>query len=380
MKSGSSKLGLGTVISIVLLLLVAILGGEDLSGLLAPAGEEPAAFPPPADTGGGAGGTAGAADWYEIYFTNPVCGEGEQAGGLDEIIAEDLLQAQVQVDLAVFELEAEPIVEALITLEERGIPVRLVLDSDYADKEERQAIVNRLRRNGLSVIEDERSAFMHNKFIVIDGRFVWVGSMNYTPSEVYCNNNNLVRFDAPALAANYQVEMDEMYNDRVFGPRSPENTQTDLVLNGVQVENHFAPETEVAPLLAAQVSAAQNEILFMAFSFTQEDIGEAVLGRAEEGVAVRGVFETVGSDTSHSYYGDMREAGLDNLQVRQDGNSRIMHHKVIILDRQTTIFGSFNFTASANDSNDENVIVIHDPVFTSFFVEEFEAIWSAARP
>jgi phosphatidylserine/phosphatidylglycerophosphate/cardiolipin synthase-like enzyme len=56
-----------------------------------------------------------------------------------------------------------------------------------------------------------------------------------------------------------------------------------------------------------------------------------------------------------------------------------MHHKVIIIDRETVLFGSFNFSNSANDSNDENIVIIHDPTFTSFFVEEFEVVWGEAK-
>ena len=98
--------------------------------------------------------------------------------------------------------------------------------------------------------------------------------------------------------------------------------------------------------------------------------------RAKAGVAVAGVFETTGSETTYSEYGKLRRAGLD---VLQDGNPYVMHHKVIILDRQTVIFGSFNFTGSANDSNDENIVVVHDPTFASFFVEEFFWIWEQGR-
>jgi phosphatidylserine/phosphatidylglycerophosphate/cardiolipin synthase-like enzyme len=104
-----------------------------------------------------------------------------------------------------------------------------------------------------------------------------------------------------------------------------------------------------------------------------------MLERAEAGVTVRGVFETTGSETQFSYYGDMQDTGLANVQVRQDGNPRVMHHKVIIIDRQTVVLGSFNFSASANDNNDENIVIVHDPTFTSFFVEEFNTVWSEAR-
>ncbi|MCP4358954.1 MAG: hypothetical protein GY796_13120 [Chloroflexi bacterium] len=321
--------------------------------------------------------SSGGGDWYEIYFTDPTCpDEDQRRGGLDETIAADLRQAELQVDIAAFDLDAEPIVDALIELEERGVTVRVVTDEDNAEL----SSINRLRRNGISVVEDGRSALMHNKFIVIDGRYTWMGSLNYTANGVYCNNNNLVRIDSSQLANNYLTEMQEMYDGREFGPRSPENTPNEqLTIGGVRVENYFGPEKELVPNIGALVENAQNEIKFMAFSFTHEDVGEAMIERAEAGVNVQGVFETTGSNTEYSYFGDMTDVGLPNLQVRQDGNSRIMHHKVIIIDGATTLLGSFNFSGNANDSNDENILIVHDPEFANYFLEEFDTVWNEAQ-
>lgn len=319
-----------------------------------------------------------AVPWYEIYFTDPDCVPHDQRnGGLDEMLAAEILAAQESVDVAAFDLDSEPIVNALIEMEKRGIPVRVVTDSTNAD----QSSIRRLRRNGISVPEDKRRALMHNKFMVIDGRIVWTGSMNYTSNGVYCNNNNLVRFDSPELALNYITEMDEMYIDRSFGPTSPENTpQTRLNIEGVTVENYFAPETEISPLIGRLVARAEEEILFMAFSFTDNVIGEALLGRADAGVSVRGVFENTGSDTIYSFYPYMEATELANLDVRRDGNPRIMHHKVFIIDRETVLLGSFNFSESANYKNDENIVIVHDPEFAAQFVGEFEHVWQEAQP
>lgn len=366
----NTQLSLGGVVLVLILAAVAYLfGGGDGGG--------ETAVPPPNNNPSSQTNTGQTADWYEIYFTDPTCPpEDERTGGLEEIIADDLRQAEVRVDLAAFEFNLEPLTDVLIELEERGVPVRVVIDTDYED----ESAIRRLRRGGISVVTDDRSALMHNKFLVIDGRFTWVGSMNFTTNGVYCNNNNLVRLDSAQLAQNYITELDEMYNDRQFGPRSPQNTPNEqLSIEGVQLENYFAPEKELAPIIGNLVNTAQNEILFMAFSFTIDLVGEPMLDRAEAGVTVRGVFETTGSESDFSYYGEMRDAGMSNVQVRQDGNSRIMHHKVIIIDRETVIFGSFNFSNSANDSNDENIVVVHDPTFTSFFVEEFNAVWSEAK-
>ena len=379
------SLGFGGAVIVLLIMLVAAYFGVDILGLLPGDTPQPKVEPLPGSTPlptlepvreAESEPSDPTAAWYEIYFTNPTCPpEEERSGGLDEYIAADLAQAETQVDIAAFDLDAEPIVNALITLEGRGVKVRVVTDEDNAEL----SSIRRLRRNGISVIEDKRRALMHNKFIVVDGRFLWVGSMNFTTNGVYCNNNNIVRFDAPELAANYTTEMDEMYEQQLFGPDSPNNTPHEqLVIHGVQVENYFSPEKEVAPIIARAVARAQQEILILAFTFTDDQIGEAILGRADAGIPVRGVFETAGADIEFSYYTIMKDAGIANVEVRKDGNSRVMHHKVIIIDRETVIFGSFNFSDSANRRNDENIIIVHDPTFTSFFVEEFGFVWDEA--
>lgn len=365
-----------TVCALIFLLFAAC---EGTTVVIAPQAEEPITI---TGVSGGGGSevpvtNSGEDSWYEIYFTNPTCpDEADRVGGLDDIIAEDLLQAELQVDVAAYDLDAGPIVDALITLAQQGVTVRIVTDTDNADLPS----IGWLRQRGLTVNEDDRSALMHNKFIVIDGRYTWLGSLNYTTNGIYCNNNNLVRIDSPEIAANYITEMDEMINDGEYGPRSPVNTPNErLMIDDIFVENYFAPEIEVAPIIGELVNGAQRDIKFMAFSFTNEDIGEPMLERAEAGIMVQGVFETTGSNTEYSYYGDMNDYGLDNLAVRQDGNNRIMHHKVIIIDEETTILGSFNFTGNANDSNDENILIVHDPLFTSYFVEEFNTVWEEAK-
>jgi phosphatidylserine/phosphatidylglycerophosphate/cardiolipin synthase-like enzyme len=322
-----------------------------------------------------AGGGSG--DWYDIYFTSATCPPaGQRSGGIDEIIAVDIGQAQQQVDVAAFELESPAMTAALIDRHNNGIRVRVVTDSDNTDRPS----IPQLRHNGITVVEDGRAALMHNKFVVIDGHIVWTGSMNFTPNDVYCNNNNLVRFQSERLAANYQAEMDEKFDQGRFGPTSPDATPHEqLVINEVRVENYFGPEKRIAPILVERVNDAQQEILFMAFSFTLQELGEAIRARAAAGVTVRGVFETTGSQTQFSQFPLKRDAGLPTLQVRQDGNPRAMHHKVIIIDRTTLIFGSFNFSAAANDRNDENVVIVHDPAFAAFFIEEFESVWVQSR-
>ena len=62
-----------------------------------------------------------------------------------------------------------------------------------------------------------------------------------------------------------------------------------------------------------------------------------------------------------------------------DGNPGQMHHKLFIVDRKIVAFGSYNFSRGAEESNDENIIIIYNPVIAEQFVKEFERVRSHAH-
>jgi len=168
-----------------------------------------------------------------------------------------------------------------------------------------------------------------------------------------------------------------MFVQRKFGAGRPRNAVNPPVQVGpLTVQVLFAPEDGVAAKLAERVSQAQSEVRFLAFSFTHDAIGQAVLNRAKAGVKVAGVFEKTGSETRFSEYGAMKQAGLE---VYQDGNPYTMHHKVFVIDGKTTVFGSFNFSDGADRDNDENCLIVDDPGFAGAFYQETDRIIAAAR-
>jgi phosphatidylserine/phosphatidylglycerophosphate/cardiolipin synthase-like enzyme len=230
---------------------------------------------------------------------------------------------------------------------------------------------------GIPGTPDERSAFMHNKFIVIDGQIVWTGSMNLTENGAFRNNNNVIVIYSPELAANYTAEFEEMFNGE-FGPRSPSETPYPQIrIGSVTIENYFAPEDDVMPRIVSEIARADTSIHFMAFAFTEDTLGAAMIDRAASGVQVAGIFETRGAGTEYSECSALLQAGAD---VRLDGNPYTFHHKVIIIDGDTVILGSFNFSENATESNDENLLIIHDPVVAAAYEEEFNRRMAEAEP
>jgi phosphatidylserine/phosphatidylglycerophosphate/cardiolipin synthase-like enzyme len=317
-------------------------------------------------------GTAGG--WYSLYFTEPT-GSGDPStyhGGMDEVLAASLAGAQQTIDIAAYEFNLMPVAEALAAAHARGLNVRLVTDTDSTADEG----VRRVAEAGIPVVEDRRDPIMHDKFIVLDGASVWTGSMNFSVNDAYRNDNNIIYITSPRLAANYAAEFEEMFAGQ-FGPTSPDNTPNpQITIDGTTIENYFSSEGEVDTRLIQLIGGAIRSIDFMAFSFTSEPITQAILERASAGVQVRGVLEAQQAQgCCPQAYEPMRAAGLD---VRLDGNIYRLHHKVIVIDGQIVITGSYNFSAAAEHSNDENVLILHNSAIASRYLAEFERVWGMA--
>jgi phosphatidylserine/phosphatidylglycerophosphate/cardiolipin synthase-like enzyme len=90
-------------------------------------------------------------------------------------------------------------------------------------------------------------------------------------------------------------------------------------------------------------------------------------------VDVAGVFEKVGSDTEAA---ELDTLYCAHIPVRQDGNGGFMHDKVIIIDGHIVITGSLNFSSSADEDNDENVIILDNAEIASMYLQEFERVYA----
>lgn len=305
---------------------------------------------------------------WTVAFTEPDKKNSDPA--LAQTLCSWLSQTQKDVELAAFEINLPCVKETLLHLHQDHKTVRIVTDSDHV------AEIKELKQAGIPVVEDHRRAFMHNKFLIRDGQEVWTGSLNLTENGVQRNNNNVIRLRDTGVAKLYRAEFDELFGG-AFGPSSPRQKLPALFsFPDLQVEVLFSPEDPVRERILDLLHQARQSIYFMAFSFTDDKMGKALAQQAQAGVEIHGVFEKRGSTSKYSEYGRLKKLKLD---VHQDGNPGILHHKVFILDRKIVITGSYNFSKNADRSNDENLMVLHNPEIAQRYLEEYQRVASLAH-
>jgi phosphatidylserine/phosphatidylglycerophosphate/cardiolipin synthase-like enzyme len=329
----------------------------------------------------GFGATKG---FWQVYFTAP-SGSGsasEPVGGIDAPLISAVNAVQNTLDIAAFEWNNPNLTAAVIAAHDRGVQVRMVVDNEHtiADMEDlldegEEAPFKDIIDSGIPYRDDARSGLMHNKFMIMDSTTVWTGSMNYTINGAYRNNNNMLSLRSQRAVQAYQAEFDEMFVKGEFASSRSAVNGASFNQDGDAINILFSPEDKPVDSLLALINGAQHDIRFMTFSFTLDSIGEAVLARSQAGVEVQGVFETVGSETTFS---EMRRLYCAGIDVRQDGNGGILHHKVFVVDGQIVATGSFNISESATTSNDENIVIITDPDLAAQYLAEFARVQAIA--
>lgn len=313
--------------------------------------------------------------WFALYFTNPISPlSPQQTGGIDLPLAQAIDSAKLSVDIAIYSLSLNSVRDAILRAQDRGVQIRMVMESDNLERTDPQ----RLKDAGISILGDRREGLMHNKFMIIDKSEVWLGTMNFTDSGTYDDNNAMIRIRSVKLAENFTKEFEEMYIQDKFGDNIlAETPNPHITIDGTDIDTYFSPDDKIQPILVELLNTAQESIYFMAFSFTADPIGEAIRKRAQAGVTVAGVMDTeqVRSNVG-TEFDAFRQFGLN---VYRDGVDGQMHHKTMVIDESIVIFGSYNFTNAAENRNDENLIIIYNENIAKLFVAEFQRIYDQAK-
>lgn len=148
----------------------------------------------------------------------------------------------------------------------------------------------------------------------------------------------------------------------------------------------FAPDDNVQDLLITLINEEKESISVAAYSFTDQDIAQALINAQNRGVRVEVVVDGSSSITAYhkaSFLAKHRIPLWVYPSVKTEGKQKrpkgIMHNKFMIfknslLNRSIIWTGSFNFTRSAQNINQENVIVLDDPHFVEKYTKRFDIL------
>ncbi len=289
------------------------------------------------------------------------------------------------------------------------------------------------QRDSLAIVQDAQipwiddtadgskgSRLMHHKFVVVDHRFVIITSANFTLSDTsgdftnsssLGNANNLLKVDSPELAKLITEEFNIMWGERVggkldskFGLQKTLRKSQTITLNNSKITVNFSPISPTEPwgdsangLISKTLSASKKTVDLALFVFSDQQLANILEERHDQNVQVRALIEPQFAYRSYSEALDMMGFALsENCKYEVDNRpwknpistvgvpilakGDLLHHKFAVIDNQTVITGSHNWSEAANNGNDEILVVIENPTVAAHYQREFDRLYSTIKP
>ena len=336
----------------------------------------------------------------KAYFNSPV--DVSYSTGVDAIYLPELIddtvinyinRAKYTIDFTMYNFNnsgISNISNALIAAADRGVRVRVIGCGTTAnfgiDELVGTAVHVLIGPNG-----SQRTGIMHNKFLIFDAQsadandpIVWTGSTNFTSGQINLDANNVIIIQDQSLARTYQIEFEEMwgsYGDEPnaanakFGSAKKNNTPHEFKINGKRVECYFSPSDGVNSKIVDVIGTADNDLSIATMLITRIEMADAIVDRHSAGVAVNVI--TNNEANNDIYVNNLLEASLTTHYTFDDVSPGIMHHKYMIVDQgapssDPMVFtGSHNWSAAANNDNDENTVIVHDGTLANIYYQQF---------
>ncbi len=300
---------------------------------------------------------------------------------LEKVVVDFLDCAEKRLDIAVQELESRPIAEAIVRARQRKVTVRLVVEQDYlragrisrdpwspiGQHELNREILSAVLRTNIDVKTDYNTSIFHQKFAIRDRQSVLTGSTNFTPTGTHKNLNHIVVIHDAAVAKVYTREFTEIQQGH-FGKRNEghDSAPKDVVVSDVAVRVLFAPDHNPEMEIMKQMMKARKRIDFAIFTFAKSSgIDDTMIRLLEFGMPIRGAFDGKQGAQKWAAIPELKEKGAELFGIPKSAVVGKLHHKLMVLDDEVVILGSFNYTGPANQLNDENIIILGDLDTTS---------------
>ena len=150
-----------------------------------------------------------------------------------------------------------------------------------------------------------------------------------------------------------------------------------------KMEAYFSPNGGVRNAIIQKMDKAQKTVDIAMYMFTDRRLAYEILKLKDKGVRIRIVLDGPGSENRFSKSRFLKRKGVD---VRSDYShpstkyGNLMHNKFAIIDSAVLITGSYNWTASAEELNDENILIVKDaPEIIHQYEKEFDKLWKRSK-
>jgi hypothetical protein len=310
-------------------------------------------------------------------------------GSFADTIAAYISRAKYSIDVAVYNFSSTAfsnvykIALAANAAAARGVVIRWIYDGSNSNTG-----LSLLGSGIITYASPVASGYiMHNKFVVIDASsndyndpVIITGSYNFSDQQTNEDYNNILIIQDKNIALAYYNEFNKMWGgtaskpnpgNATFGSKKTTSSQRIFIVDGNTIEVYFSPKDSVGLHLQDAVNTAGYDLFFGIYTFTDNAIAKLIKDKYNSGVQVRGIVDNF--STPFAAYATLNPVLAGNL-ITYKGPG-VYHNKIMLIDAlnpasDPQVFtGSFNWSLAAENSNDENAVIIHNAAIANQYYQ-----------
>lgn len=323
---------------------------------------------------------------------------------VDDTLISYINRAKQSIDIAIYSFDNSDlsnISTALNSAANRGVNVRIIYCGTTANAgiDELNSSIHKLQGPGENnPLYSSRDGIMHDKFMIIDANssdvndpLVWTGSFNWTGDNMNTDANNLIIVQDKSLAKTYLTEFEEMWGstslvpnaaNAKFGSAKTNNTPHQLKIGGNQTECYFSPSDNGNTEIINRILSAGSDLEGAIMLITRREIAYAVSDAVNAGAVAKFLVNNysdlvTGTTPDSTVFNTLKKVCAEFGDYTGGG---VMHNKYLVVDQSDpasdpmVLTGSHNWSASANNYNDENILVIHNAALANIYYQNFHEI------
>jgi phosphatidylserine/phosphatidylglycerophosphate/cardiolipin synthase-like enzyme len=270
-------------------------------------------------------------------------------------------ETKTSLDICNYDIEDPQILNIIKDTAENGIMVRIVTEKD-------NSLAVRKLSEVCKIVTDEDAGLMHCKYMIADNVMLWGGSTNLTTTSLDEHYNDVFITTDPLILRRFSNHFEQSFQGNFKEKR----------ISGQEKGNvFFSPEDDTFSRFMEILSSARQEILIGIYAFSDYRIAHFLKVLSAHGVRILIFADSDwNANNPYSQTKELERYTLVRYDLLEPG---LMHEKFIVVDSETVLFGTYNFTASAETKNDEYYIVSRNKDTVHSFRERFYELWDACE-
>ena len=124
------------------------------------------------------------------------------------------------------------------------------------------------------------------------------------------------------------------------------------------------------------IEEAHHTLDIAVFTISENNVANAISDAKNRGIKVRIITD---DDKINDVGSDIFKLKSRGLHIKIDEHNSLMHHKFAIIDGVRVLNGSYNWTRTASEVNNENIVITNNPTIVKAFAQEFERLWDQMK-